>query len=136
MSFKLVHMNVRSLLHNVDEINWCFLDGALDAVVLTEIWLYQNVSDTLIMNTDYVCTRLDRKTILPSGARKSGGGICIFTKNGLIFEVITDYSISDSNLELLHLVLRFQHQKNLHIIGVYRPLLGILTLLSVGLETF
>lgn len=74
--FKVVHMNVGSLLHNVDEINECFLDGALDVVVLTETWLHQNVSDTLIFNPDYTCTRLDRQTVLPSGVRKSGGGIC------------------------------------------------------------
>lgn len=28
---KFVHMNIRSLLHNLDETNACFLDGAFDA---------------------------------------------------------------------------------------------------------
>lgn len=54
--FKLVHMNVRSLLRNLDEINGCFLVGALDAIVLTETWLHLNVSDTLIFNPNYTCT--------------------------------------------------------------------------------
>lgn len=89
--FKLVHMNARSLLHNLDEINVCFLDGAFDAVVLTETWLHSNVSEALICNPDYTCTRLDRQTTLPSGKRKSSGGICIYTKNHLTFEVITHH---------------------------------------------
>lgn len=88
---------------------------------LTETWLHANVSDTLISNPRYNSTRLDRQTVLPSGTVKKGGGICIYTKSELSLEVLGDDSISDSQLELLHVVLRFTHQKDIHIIAAYRP---------------
>lgn len=121
---KFVHMNVRSLLLNLDEIHACFLDGAFDAVVLTETWLHARISDTLISNRKYTCTRLDRQTTLPSGAIKTGGGICIYIKIEHSLEILMDHSISDNHLELLHVVLRFNRQKNIHIIAVYRPPTG------------
>lgn len=121
---KFVHMNVRSLLLNLDETNACFLDGVFDVVVLTETWLHSRVSDTLISNPNYICTRLDKRTSLPSGHTKMGGGICIYTKIDHSIEVLMEHSCSDNHLELLHVVLRFDHQKNIHVIAAYRPPTG------------
>lgn len=131
--FKLIHMNVRSLLQKRDEVDSCFLDGAFDAVVLTETWLHQNVSDTLISNPMYICTRLDRQVTTPSGVTKTGGGICVYTKKELTFEVIKENSSSDGHLELLHVVLRLRHQKDVHIIGVYRPPTGNVEIMEISI---
>lgn len=48
----------------------------------------------------------------------------MYTKKELTFEVLNENSFSDGYLELLHVVLRQRHQKDVHIIGVYRPPTG------------
>lgn len=119
--FKVVHVNIRSLLKHFEEVETLFLDGIFDVVILTETWLHVNVADSLISSDLYNVTRLDRQTRSPSGATKVGGGIAIYIKNGLNFDYIVNDVQSTDDIELMHVTLRFEHQKDIDIWGVYRP---------------
>lgn len=114
---KIVHLNVRSLIQNFDEVNATLLDGSLDVVVCSETWLQDRISDSLIANPAYNCTRLDRQTTRPSGVTKAGGGLCIFIEKDLIYDSCTEHFVSEDNLEMIHVVLRFETQKD---ISTYR----------------
>lgn len=57
---KIVHVNVRSLLPNFDEIKCKFLDGTFDIVALSETWLHKQCSSSLIETNGYHLFRQDR----------------------------------------------------------------------------
>lgn len=113
---KIVHWNVRSLMQNFDEFDESLLDGSLDVILCSETWLHDKISDSLISNSRYNCTRLDRQVKRPSGVPKVGGGLCIFIKKEITYDCCIENFVSDDNLEMIHIVLRFENQKDTHII--------------------
>lgn len=52
---------------------------------------------------------------------KGGGGIAIYTKKDLVFDYRYENDISTDDIELVHITLRFEYQKDIDIWAVYRP---------------
>ena len=70
--FKFIHLNVRSLLPNIEQIYLEF--NNFDIIALTETFLSEDISDESLQLNDYYSPfRLDRN--------RHGGGICIYVKN-------------------------------------------------------
>lgn len=57
---KIVHVNIRSLLCHIDELECELLDGSIDVLVLGETWLHRLIADSLITYEGYNLLRFDR----------------------------------------------------------------------------
>lgn len=67
---KIVHLNIRSLLANFDEIKVNLLDGCFDIVALSETWLHCLCLDSLLQANGYTLYRHDRQTKSLNGKTK------------------------------------------------------------------
>lgn len=120
----MVHLNVRSLLSNFDEIKYCFLDGAFDIVALTETWLHSQCSNSLIEVKGYQLFRHDRKVLTTQGRCKRGGGICLYVKDTFKVTLWPGLNISNPDLESYHISCKYGNSKKLNVSVVYRPPAG------------
>lgn len=100
---KICHNNIRSLLPKIDEFETTYLDGKLDVMGVTETWLHKYVDDNLICNNQYDLIRNDRKG-------KKGGGLCMFIKKTLKYEVVNG-SLIDSDCEIQLIILERSFRK-------------------------
>lgn len=121
---KVVHANIRSLLHNFDDIAVNLLNGLLDIVVLTESWLHENCADSLISVAGYKHYRLDRQTLSSNGSRKKGGGIIIYVKHGYSVATHSQLDSSDKDLEIMSISCKLGFNKRINVSAVYRPPTG------------
>lgn len=90
----------------MDEVELRALKVKPDFIVLTETWLDESTPDSSISIANYTISRRDRN--------RFGGGIIIYSPNGLPFQVLNgdDYakSLNSCDSEMLHcyfLVLTF-----------------------------
>lgn len=118
---KLVHLNVRSLLAHFDEVRSDFLDGSIDIAVFSETWLHTLVADSLISVEGYNLFRLDRQTNGLNGKNKNGGGLCVYVKDTLVATAVTEHSISNRDLESIHVKVNGFKQKTIDLFVIYRP---------------
>lgn len=121
---KLVHLNVRSLLANIDEVRVNLLDGSFDIVTLSETWLHSQCSDSLLQTEGYTLYRHDRQTKTPGGKVKRGGGIAVYIKDEMNVTVWPLLSVSNSDLELLSISAKLGHNRHINLFSVYRPPTG------------
>lgn len=122
--FKVIHLNVRSLLPKWAELSETILKSNFDVIIFTETWLHENINSSLIHSDEYMLFRLDRQTKIPSGLTKKGGGVCILVRKGISIELTDCINISNENVEMLHLNIKKGMAARLNIIGVYRPPTG------------
>lgn len=57
--FKMVHLNIRSLVHIIDLLNLTLVETNLDIICLTETWLKPNVDSNLFLIDGYCLERND-----------------------------------------------------------------------------
>lgn len=93
---KLVHLNIRSLLANTDEVRVSLLDGCFDIIALSETWLHAQCLDCLLQAEGYTLYRYDRQTKTTSGKTRRGGGVAVYIKNELNVTVWPLLSVSNS----------------------------------------
>ena len=106
------HLNVRSLMAHIDEINHLILLERLDVLCVSETWLTDAVDDRMLQFPGYVISRRDRR------GGKSGGGVAIIYRNTVTAEPLR-VPAATSALESLWLRLIL---KSPIIVGaVYRP---------------
>lgn len=122
--FKILYLNVRSLLRHIEEIQADFLNGCADIFAVGETWLHANIDDSLIQSDGYNFIRLDRQTKRPSGTIKAGGGVGVYLKSSYEAQKYENLQISDENLELLPLTIRAGKRKSINLFVVYRPPTG------------
>jgi len=79
-SLSIYYCNSRSILNKIDSLS-ILLSKTYDILIFTESWLNSNIIDsTLIGNSLYTVSRLDRKT--------KGGGILVLISNLLPFQIV------------------------------------------------
>ena len=79
---KVAHLNVRSLRNKVDLLRLeQFDDIAIDVLTLSETWLDSSIQDSEICLPGFTLVRRDRE------GTKSGGGVAIYVRDGLLFRV-------------------------------------------------
>ena len=113
---KIIHVNTRSVYNKLDELKVKL--RKFDVIVLTETWLTSATEDSVLQWENFQLVRQDRETI----RNKRGGGVCVYIKVPIDFEVINDFNdLLDNNLEFVFVRLKPHMQKLINLIGVYRP---------------
>ena len=107
----VAHLNVCSLLRNVDEIRNILTNENIDILSLSETRLDSSVSDAEICIPGYWFVRLDRN--------RNGGGILTYIKENIPFNVKRD--LFTDGLELLCIEVCLAKQKPCVIVYWYRP---------------
>lgn len=102
---KIFHLNIRSLLLNLDEVKTTLLDGTFDIVALTETWLHSQCCNDLLEVDGFNLYRQDRKTVTTGGCVKRGGGIRIYVKNEFNVVTLPTQYTSNPDLESTHIYL-------------------------------
>ena len=113
---RFIHLNTRSLLHKLDELREKL--KAFDVIVFSETWLDSATSDSMLNWKDFQLVRRDREEM----RNKKGGGVCIYIRSTIDFEIIHAYDeFLGNNIEFLFLKLKPHMQKVLNLFAIYRP---------------
>ena len=95
---KIIHLNTRSVFHKLDELYLKLKD--FDVIVFSETWLDSTTSDSMLKWKDFQVVRLDRERV----RNKRGGGVCIYIRSTISFEIIHDFDeLLGNEIEFLFL---------------------------------
>lgn len=114
-------MNIRSILPKINILRADTYGLKIDVMSFCETWLRETVPNSLLNIDGYRLVRADRSTLLPSGAPKTGGGLCIYYKNHFILNVFKDATQCTSDLETLAISLSRPDHNLVVILNIYRP---------------
>lgn len=103
-----------------------FLDGSFDVVAVTESWLKPCIPDSFISSKGFNVERKDRMTLRQEGNNgsakvKSGGGICLYLKNDMIYEIVNPIKNDCNDLKWLCVKTSRGGGKKQVIMVMYRP---------------
>ena len=123
--FKIVHLNVRSLLSKFDVIHNDFLCNDIDILTLSETWLRPSIPDGLVHAKDYILCRFDRVGN-EQGQKISGGGVCTYIRKELQYDVslFEHLNWSDQHVEFQIIVIGGNNCKRILLVNAYRPPAG------------
>lgn len=119
--FKMLSLNIRSLLPKVNMLRVDLHDVNFHALCLNETWLKPIVNDNLINLTGYNHVRADRRVRNANGDLKPGGGIMIYYQEDYVCSLIDTITTSDADLEVMGVVLSKINHPKIIIINTYRP---------------
>ena len=119
---KFCHLNIRSIMNKIDQFKMHVERSTFDIITLSETWLTEEYSSSLLNMDGYQILRSDRLTIGPNGTKK-GGGLLTFDKSNLNFVSVNDVSKNSScqDVEIQRLELCSTVQKNIVLFNIYRP---------------
>ena len=121
--FSLIHLNIRSLLRNVDEFQKQM--NGFDIIAITETWLTERADDRLLTFPNYSFIRRDRKYLNRNNKTKKGGGIIIYFKAILEPYITTiDHDVNNKHIEELWVQCSRPGHKKFILGVVYRPPAG------------
>ena len=113
----IICFNIRSFTKNSDEFIGYLVNCGhpFDAIVFTETWTKHELQS--------LCHIPGYQAVHNSRPERKGGGVSIFIKQDVEFDVINDLNISNDDIEMLglKLILDKSENKTLNLIGVYRP---------------
>ena len=107
----IAHLNICSLLRNMDEIRHMLLNENIHILSLSETRLDSSVPDSEIHIEGYQCVRVDRN--------RNGGGIITYVQENVHFNVRKDLFIA--GLEVMCLEVYQVKQKPFFVVYWYRP---------------
>ena len=108
---KVAHLNVRTLLSNIDEIRLLLSSHNIHILCVNETRLDTSISDQEIHVDGFSVLRKDRN--------RSGGGVAVFVSNSISYSVKDNLSVDQ--LEMVWLEAKPTHSKSFLICSVYRP---------------
>jgi hypothetical protein len=115
-TFSMIHINIRSLLKNFDKFN-NFMDSSsheFSVIGITETWLKPDSPLDLINMQNYKFIEKHRPT-------KKGGGVGIYIKDSLQYDLRDDLSMNEEFIETIFIEIPNEKTKN-KLVGVtYRP---------------
>ena len=117
-SFSIFHLNIRSLNKNIDNLRnlLSLLKGHFKVIVLTETWCGDTASkNSLFQIPNYNVIHETRKD------DRQGGGVCIFIRKDLNFNLRNDLDKFDNDIETLTIEIINEKAKNIVVSGIYRP---------------
>jgi len=111
-NLSVLHLNIRSFHRNGDELGLLIdqMDTRPDILVLTETWFSHGYQGELRGYDSHHIYRYNRR----------GGGVSIFIKNGIKFEVLSQFSYLSNNMEICSVRLNI-NRESIIVHGVYRP---------------
>ena len=108
---KMVQLNARSLLRNIDELRTILCTNSIDIGAFNETWLDDTVMDNEIGIDHYKIVRKDRN--------RRGGGVILYVREEYEVEVLQHASLQ--NLEALAIRVRNKSSQPFIFITWYRP---------------
>ena len=108
---RIVHLNVRSLLRNLSEIELLLSQNNVHILSLNETWLDDSVLDQEVYIAGYQIIRKDRN--------RHGGGVVVYIKENLHYHLLRHNSLE--HLEALPLLIAPEHSKAFVFMSWYRP---------------
>ena len=121
--FKIVHLNVRSLVKKIDQVRLLLQDVKIDVFSVSETWLQPHLSTGLFEVSGFQMFRQDRKTVTKQGKGKRGGGLVTYVNNELASscEPLIDLDISNGHVEAHWVYIHKPNCKDVIVCNVYRP---------------
>ena len=118
--FKLLHLNVRSIVKKMDQIRVCLQDASIDIFSVSETWLRPHLGTKLVELQGFKTFRLDRGS---HSKKKRGGGLLTYvnTKHAVNCESLGEMDRSNGDIEAQWVLIRRPHCKNIVSCNVYRP---------------
>ena len=116
-NIKIAHLNIRSLKNREHYIlaKEAVRANKLDIFTVSETWLDSTVSDIEVGFPGFHFHRLDRNI-------QTGGGVCIFTKQGFKVERLHELSyIAASGLHMLWVKIQIRNWRSFLVCTVYKP---------------
>ena len=104
----MIHLNIRSLLKNIEELRMFINEYKADVVTLSETWLDKDILDKEININQYNLERKDRN--------RNGGGTAIYIQERLPYQ-----TIEVNDLEIVLCSIRPLRSRPIIIGSVYRP---------------
>ena len=117
--YNFAHLNARSLIPRLDEVNILLEQEDVDILCISETWLGPNVSNRVLVFPGYSIARCDRA--VQRGARnKRGGGVAILTREGLRSTTL-DFGGAHPAVESLWLSVTGPGRRTVTVGAIYRP---------------
>ena len=82
---RIGHLNVRSLLPSIDDVNTALKTHNLDVLCIGESWLNPTVTNNFLVFPGYTVSRCDR----PGRGSRRGGGVCVLHRDTFRVERLT-----------------------------------------------
>ena len=108
---KFCHLNIASLLKNIDEVRLFMKENNVDVLALNETRLDDSVNESEISVPMYNIVRKDRD--------RMGGGVAIYVKAGINFQIVDHVAMSQ--LEALCIKICPPKSKPIFFVNWYRP---------------
>ena len=106
-----IGLNIRSLLPKLSELKLLTANISPATICLSETWLDDSVTDNEIALPNYSIVRKDRN--------RHGGGVCLYIRSDLSFNVRSD--LHTSTLEAVWIDLLLPKTKPILVSSIYRP---------------
>ena len=116
--FSIIHVNLRSMSKNFENFKTLLANCSheFSMICITETWCKD---DAIKFNSNY---QLPNYNVVHFPRKnRTGGGICVFVHNSLIFKLRDDLSTSDENNESMIIEIINKNSKNIIIGTTYRP---------------
>ena len=98
--FKVVHLNIRSLTHKINQIKLDVPSSGIDILTISKTWLNDNIENKLTSIPNYNLIRYDRQTVCLDGSTKSGGGLGIYHKTTIKVDATNMAALNASNEDI------------------------------------
>ena len=127
--FKLVHLNIRSLVKKMDQIRLMLANSHIDVLTFSETWLKPYLNTKLVELAGYKIIRLDRGTDSGKRVKKRGGGLITYIKqkHASNLESLDALNISNEHIEAQWIYVHRPSCKNVVVCNMYRPPTGNLS---------
>ena len=130
--FKIVHLNVRSLVKKMDQIRLMLHGIDLDVLTFSETWLKPYLGTNIVELPGYMPIRFDRnvnKGGTGKRTKKRGGGLIVYIseKHASNTETIDTLNASNENIEAQWVHIHRPTCKDVVVCNLYRPPTGNLT---------
>ena len=122
--FKVVHLNIRSLVNKYEQLKYELENVNIDIFCVSETWLTEGVSSNILNIKGYNLERHDRHASdIDTGIPKRGGGLCIYYSIHLLCDSSkwAIYNLSNTDLELQIVEIVREKARNMLLFNVYRP---------------
>lgn len=93
--------------HAVQQLSVDLKRMNIDIAVITESWLNDRICDSDIGIEGYYIVRRDRNTLVKNGARRKGGGLCVYVRSGIVCTAFQPCASYIDSIELLWLRCEF-----------------------------
>ena len=109
--FKIMHLNIRSLIKNIDQFRVYASNNQYDIMCINETWLDDKVSDHEV--------GIDGYDLVRKGRKRTGGGVAVYIRNSINYKIRQD--VMPDNLELITVEIIKPKAKPFLLNAWYRP---------------